>query len=79
MHDVVTHDEWKGAVEAVHERERELAELDKEIAKQRQDVPWVRIDKEYTFDTEDGKKTFVDLFDGRSQLLVYHLMFGTEP
>jgi len=76
MREVVTQEQWKDAVEAVHARERELAELDKEIAKQRQDLPWVRIDQEYTFDTEDGKKTLVELFDGRSQLLVYHLMFG---
>src|SRR6187397_2529534 len=76
MHDVVTQEQWKDAVEAVHARERELAELDKEIAKQRQDLPWVRIDKGYTFDTEVGKKTLIELFDGRSQLLVYHLMFG---
>jgi predicted dithiol-disulfide oxidoreductase (DUF899 family) len=75
-HKVGTREEWKAAVEAVHERERELGKLDEEIAKQRQDLPWVRVEKEYTFDTEDGKKTLPELFDGRSQLLIYHLMFG---
>jgi predicted dithiol-disulfide oxidoreductase (DUF899 family) len=75
-HKVGTRDEWKAAVAAVHEREQELGRLDEEIARQRQDVPWVRVDKEYTFDTEDGKKTLPELFDGRSQLLIYQLMFG---
>src|SRR5207237_323126 len=75
-HAVVSRDEWKAALEAVHEREQELGKLDEEIASQRQGLPWVRIDKEYVFDTEDGKKTLVELFDGRSQLLIYHLMFG---
>jgi predicted dithiol-disulfide oxidoreductase (DUF899 family) len=74
--EVVSGDGWKDAVEKVHERERELGRLDEEIAKERQELPWVRVDKEYSFDTEDGKKTLVELFDGRSQLLIYHLMFG---
>jgi predicted dithiol-disulfide oxidoreductase (DUF899 family) len=76
QHAVGTREEWKAAVEAVHERERELGKLDEEIAKQRQNVPWVRVEKEYSFDTEEGKKTLPELFDGRSQLLIYHLMFG---
>jgi predicted dithiol-disulfide oxidoreductase (DUF899 family) len=75
-HTVATRDEWKAAVEAVHEREQELGKLDEEIAKQRQKLPRVRVEKEYSFDTEDGKKTLPELFDGRSQLLIYQLMFG---
>jgi predicted dithiol-disulfide oxidoreductase (DUF899 family) len=75
-HAVGTREEWKAAVEAVHEREQELGRLDEEIAKQRQELPWVRVEKEYVFDTEEGKKTLPELFDGRSQLLIYHLMFG---
>ena len=75
-HKLGTRHEWKAAVEAVHERERELGRLDEEIAKQRQDVPWVPVEKEYVFDAEEGKKTLPELFDGRSQLLIYHLMFG---
>jgi predicted dithiol-disulfide oxidoreductase (DUF899 family) len=76
MNRIVSRDEWKTAVEAVHERERELGRIDEEVAKERQGLPWVRVDKEYRFDTEEGPETLVELFDGRSQLLIYHLMFG---
>jgi predicted dithiol-disulfide oxidoreductase (DUF899 family) len=76
MNKVVTRDEWKAAVEGVHKREDDLARLDEAIAKERQELPWLPIEREYVFDTEDGKKTLAELFDGRSQLLVYHLMFG---
>ena len=75
-HEVGTQQEWAAARAELLERERELGELDEQIAKQRQELPWVPVEKEYTFDTEDGKKTLVELFDGRSQLLIYHLMFG---
>src|SRR5262245_12124427 len=77
-HKVGTREEWTAAVAAVHEREQELGRLDEESAKQRHEVPWVRVDKEYTRDTEDGEKTLPELFDGRSQLLVYQLMFGPD-
>jgi predicted dithiol-disulfide oxidoreductase (DUF899 family) len=76
MNKVVTRDEWKAAVEGVHKREDDLARLDEAIAKERQELPWLPIERDYVFDTEDGKKRLVELFDGRSQLLVYHLMFG---
>ena len=76
QHKVGTAEEWEAAAAAVHEREQELGRLDEEIAKQRQEVPWVPVEKEYTLDTEDGKKTLPELFDGRSQLLIYQLMFG---
>jgi len=76
MNRTVTRDEWKAAVQGVHKREDDLARLDEAIAKERQELPWLPIEREYVFDTEDGKKTLVELFDGRSQLLVYHLMFG---
>jgi predicted dithiol-disulfide oxidoreductase (DUF899 family) len=75
-HKVGTREEWEAARKELHEREQELGNQDEELAKQRQDLPWVRVEKEYTFDTEQGKKTLVELFDGRSQLLIYHLMFG---
>jgi predicted dithiol-disulfide oxidoreductase (DUF899 family) len=75
-HKIGTREEWRAAVEAVHERERELGKLDEDTAKQRQELPWVRVEKEYTFDTDDGKRTLPELFDGRSQLLIYQLMFG---
>src|SRR5207248_9622865 len=64
------------AVKELHEGEQELGKLAEEPAKQRQELPWVRVEKEYTFDTEEGKKTLSELFDGRSQLLICHLMFG---
>jgi predicted dithiol-disulfide oxidoreductase (DUF899 family) len=75
-HTVGTHGEWSAARTELLEREQELGKLDEELAKQRQELPWVPVEKEYTFDTEEGKKTLAELFDGRSQLLIYHLMFG---
>src|SRR5205809_6354490 len=75
-HDVGTREEWSAARKELLEREQELGQLDEKLAKQRQELPWVPVEKEYVFDTEEGKRTLVELFDGRSQLLVYHLMFG---
>jgi predicted dithiol-disulfide oxidoreductase (DUF899 family) len=75
-HKVGTQEEWAAAVKDLHEREQELGKLDEELAKRRQELPWVPVEKEYTFDTEEGKKMLPELFDGRSQLLIYHLMFG---
>jgi predicted dithiol-disulfide oxidoreductase (DUF899 family) len=75
-HKVGTAAEWSAARAALHEREQELGKLDEELAQQRRELPWVPVEKEYTFDTAEGRKTLVELFDGRSQLLIYHLMFG---
>jgi predicted dithiol-disulfide oxidoreductase (DUF899 family) len=75
-HTVGTREEWSAARKELLEREQELGNLDEELAKQRQELPWVPVGKEYTFDTDEGKKTLGELFDGRSLLLVYHLMFG---
>src|SRR5205823_662264 len=75
-HKIGTQEEWSAARKELLEREQEIGNLDEELAKQRAELPWVPVEKEYTFDTEDGKKTLTELFDGRSQLLVYHLMFG---
>ena len=75
-HKVGTREEWSDARKSLLEREQELAGFDEELAKQRMDLPWVPVEKEYTFDTGEGKKTLAQLFDGRSQLLIYHLMFG---
>src|SRR5919106_371445 len=75
-HKVGTQEEWAAARKELLEREQELGNLDEEVAKQRQELPWVPVEKEYTFGTEDGKKTLPELFDGRSQLLIYQLMFG---
>jgi predicted dithiol-disulfide oxidoreductase (DUF899 family) len=75
-HAIGTHEEWAAARQKLLEREQELGRLDEEVAEQRQELPWVPVEKEYALDTESGKKTLPELFDGRSQLLIYHLMFG---
>ncbi|HEV2712588.1 MAG TPA: DUF899 domain-containing protein [Gaiellaceae bacterium] len=71
-----TREEWLAARIELLAREKELTRRSDELARERQALPWVRIDKEYTFETEDGTNTLAGLFDGRSQLLVYHFMFG---
>jgi predicted dithiol-disulfide oxidoreductase (DUF899 family) len=73
-----TRDEWRAARIALLEREKELTGLSDEVARQRQELPWVRVEKEYRFESDEGTKMLADLFDGRSQLLVYHFMFGPE-
>ena len=75
-HKIGTPEEWKAAREELLAREKEHTRLGDEIAQQRRELPWVRVEKEYPFDTDDGKRTLAELFDGRSQLLVYHFMFG---
>ena len=75
-HPIATHDERLAAREELLEREKEHTRLGDELAKQRRELPWVRTDKDYRFETDDGEKALVELFDGRSQLLVYHFMFG---
>jgi predicted dithiol-disulfide oxidoreductase (DUF899 family) len=77
-HKVGTREEWLAAREELLEREKELTRRGDELARQRRELPWVRVEKEYTFETDDGTKTLAELFDGRSQLLVYHFMFGPE-
>src|SRR5258708_39686402 len=61
---------------ALLEAEKELTRRSDELARRRQELPWVRVDKEYRFETDEGSAALADLFRGRSQLLVYHLMFG---
>jgi predicted dithiol-disulfide oxidoreductase (DUF899 family) len=75
---VGTREEWRAARIALLEREKELTRLSDELAQERQELPWVRVEKEYEFDTDEGKKTLAELFDGRSQLLMYHFMFGPK-
>ncbi len=77
-HTTGTREEWDSAREKLLEREQELTKLGEELARERRELPWVPVDKEYSFDTVEGRKTLVELFDGRSQLLVYHLMFGPD-
>jgi predicted dithiol-disulfide oxidoreductase (DUF899 family) len=69
-------EEWLAARERLLEREKEHTRLGDELARQRRELPRVPVDKEYRFDTDDGEKALGELFDGRSQLLVYHFMFG---
>jgi predicted dithiol-disulfide oxidoreductase (DUF899 family) len=73
---VGTREEWLAARIALLEREKALTRRSDELARERQELPWVRVEKEYTFETDEGPKTLAELFDGRSQLLVYHFMFG---
>jgi len=75
-HITATRDEWLKARLDLLKAEKELTRRGDEIARQRQALPWVRLDKAYRFDTEDGAKSLADLFGDRSQLLVYHFMFG---
>jgi predicted dithiol-disulfide oxidoreductase (DUF899 family) len=75
-HKTGTREEWLVAREELLEREKELTRLSDELARQRQELPWVRVEKEYRFETDEGTKTLAQLFDGRSQLLVYHFMHG---
>jgi predicted dithiol-disulfide oxidoreductase (DUF899 family) len=75
-HPTATHDEWLAARQDLLEREKEHTRLGDDLARRRRELPWVRVDREYRFDTDAGSKTLAELFDGRSQLLVYHFMFG---
>ena len=77
-HQTATRPEWLAARLELLQAEKELTRRSDEVARQRQELPWVRIDKEYRFDTEDGGATLAELFRGRSQLLVYHFMFGPD-
>lgn len=75
-HKVVSRAEWQAARDELLRREKEHTRAGDELARQRRELPWVAISKEYVFDTEDGPRPLARLFDGRSQLLVYHFMFG---
>jgi predicted dithiol-disulfide oxidoreductase (DUF899 family) len=77
-HKVVSRGEWLAARLALLEAEKELTRRSDELARHRQELPWVRIDKEYRFDTDEGSASLADLFRNRSQLLVYHFMFGPD-
>ena len=77
-HTTGTREEWLAARLELLEAEKELTRRSDELARQRQELPWVRIDKEYRFETDEGSASLADLFRGRSQLLVYHFMFGPE-
>jgi predicted dithiol-disulfide oxidoreductase (DUF899 family) len=73
-----TREEWLAARLELLEAEKELTRRSDELARQRQELPWVRVDKDYRFETDEGSASLADLFRGRSQLLIYHFMFGPE-
>src|SRR5690242_18614595 len=77
-HKIGTRAEWKAARDALAKLEAEAAERNKEIVRKRLELPWVPVEKAYVFDTDSGKRTLADLFDGRSQLLAYNIMFGPD-
>src|SRR5262245_24883130 len=77
-HTIGTRDEWLAARLDLLDAEKEVTRRSDELARRRQDLPWVRIDKAYRFDTDEGNGSLADLFRGRSQLLIYHFMFGPD-
>src|SRR5690348_52933 len=75
---VGTREEWQTARAELAKLEAEYAELGQKVTEQRRRLPWVPVEKQYVFDTAEGKKTLPELFDGRSQLLAYNIMFGPD-
>ena len=75
-HRIGTREDWQAARDELLKREKEHTRMADELARQRRELPWVPVEKEYRFETEDGTRTLAELFDGRSQLVVYHFMFG---
>jgi predicted dithiol-disulfide oxidoreductase (DUF899 family) len=77
-HTVGTREQWRAARDELARLEAEHAELGHKVAEQRRELPWVPVEKEYELDTAEGPKTLAELFDGRSQLLAYNIMFGPD-
>jgi predicted dithiol-disulfide oxidoreductase (DUF899 family) len=77
-HKVGTQEEWQAERDELLKEEKELTRRSDELAKKRQALPWVAVEKDYEFETEEGTKSLADLFDGRSQLMIYHFMFGPD-
>jgi predicted dithiol-disulfide oxidoreductase (DUF899 family) len=77
-HRVGTREEWQAARDELAKLEAEHTELGNKAAEKRRELPWVPVEKEYEFDTQDGKKTLAELFEGRSQLLAYNIMYGPD-
>ena len=77
-HKIGNREDWQAARDELAKLEAEHAELGQKVTEQRRELPWVPVDKDYEFDTDDGKKTLAELFDGRSQLLAYNIMFGPD-
>jgi predicted dithiol-disulfide oxidoreductase (DUF899 family) len=77
-HTTGTREEWLAARVELLEAEKDLTQRSDELTQQRQQLPWVRVEKDYRFETDEGSSSLADLFRGRSQLLIYHFMFGPE-
>lgn len=77
-HKVVTKEQWIEARKKLLAQEKEFTRLRDQLSKQRRELPWESVDEEYVFEGRDGSETLSDLFDGRSQLIVYHFMFGPD-
>src|SRR5205085_8616154 len=77
-HNVVSKEEWLAARKELLAKEKEFSRLRDELSRLRRDLPWEKVEKEYAFDGPDGKVTLTDLFNGRSQLIIYHFMFDPE-
>src|SRR5205823_4692994 len=75
-HTVGTQEEWQAERDTLLAEEKELTRRNDELTKKRQDLPWVPVEKDYSFETDEGTKSLAELFNGRSQLLIYHFMFG---
>jgi predicted dithiol-disulfide oxidoreductase (DUF899 family) len=75
-HKIGTREQWQAAREKLLAEEKELTRRSDELARKRRELPWVPVEKDYSFETEAGTKSLAELFDGRSQLLIYHFMFG---
>src|SRR5690348_5759889 len=78
MHQVVSRDEWLAAREELLRKEKEFTRLRDQLSRERRALPWVKIEKNYVFDGPNGPETLADLFDGRSQLVIKHFMFGPD-
>jgi len=77
-HKVVSQREWLSARKALLQKEKAATHARDELSAERRNLPWVKVDKNYVFETPEGKKTLADLFNGRSQLVIYHFMFGPD-
>jgi predicted dithiol-disulfide oxidoreductase (DUF899 family) len=77
-HRIGTQEEWQAERDELLRQEKELTRRSDELARKRRELPWVAVEKDYRFQTEEGTRTLAELFDGRSQLLVYHFMFGPD-
>jgi predicted dithiol-disulfide oxidoreductase (DUF899 family) len=77
-HTIVAHDEWVGARKALLVKEKEFTRLRDELSRERRELPWEHVDKEYVFDGPGGRQSLAELFGGRRQLVVYHFMFGPD-